>query len=248
MTRFLIVPLLLLPLLAGCPAAGPSNSQNPSTQEKSVSPVDFGNGQQGSLSLTRQGTQISGELVISNSPTALRVSAFSRSLQVGSYALTGSFNPPRGFSMTGNFPAPVGAFQVSGNFPTQTEAGDATLSAMNETVTVELPALNTLPSPAPSSSSSPAVSASPSTAASPAAVTTKVWTEAELETVVTCFNANFNPKDPPSIGAYASGRARLNAYLETKKDVTPDAHQSRLNALGVDLIRLNHQYHFSCVN
>lgn len=249
MYRRLLCALLLIPSLGAC-AATPGNIPTQTLQQRSVSSVDFGNGQTGSLNLTRQGNQVDGELTISNPSPTLRSQALSRSLQFGSYALTGSFTPPKGFSVTGNFPAPIGTFTVSGNFPSLTEPGSATLEANGETVSIELPALNTIPSPSPTSPSptaSPSPSPTPSASASPA-ISTKVWTEAELETIVACFNSSFNPKDPPSIGAFASGRSRLTAYISTKNAVSLEAHQSRLNALGVDLIRLNNQYHFSCVN
>lgn len=150
------VTLALLPLAAllpGCsggggggfnssPTSTPSPTATPTQSAPLTAPVNFGNGQTGTLTLRTQGTNVTGTLAV-NSAVATAAGrsaqAFTFSIPADTYSVSGTFTPPRGFSVTGNFPAPLNGFSISGTIPTTSETGSYTINAGGQTVTGTYP-------------------------------------------------------------------------------------------------------------
>lgn len=171
----LLAAFPLAALLTGCGGGGgiigeatptPSSSPTatsatpvPTSVDLGSAPVVFSNNQIGTLSLTRKGTAVSGTVVVNDVATqglaGRSTQALSFSIKAGTYQVSGTFTPPRGFSITGNFPAPVGAFSITGAIPTTSETGSYTLKAGGETVTGTYPKISTLPTPVPSATTPP---------------------------------------------------------------------------------------------
>ncbi len=130
----LCAPLLVV--LPGC-GGGSSGIDVPAGALGSA-PVNFGNGQTGSLALTRiQSNGVSGILTVNPAPVALqsrsgRVLAFA--IPPGRYPVSGTFSPPRGYALVGTFPAPLGEFSITGNLPTTSQNGSYTISTNGQSV------------------------------------------------------------------------------------------------------------------
>jgi hypothetical protein len=108
-------------------------------------PVNLGSGRNGTLNLQVQGTQVTGNLVVRSAQTLVGTRAFSFAIPAGTYSFTGTFSPPRNFSVSGNFPAPTGNFSINGSLPTATSTGSFTVTAAGQTATGTIPALNATP-------------------------------------------------------------------------------------------------------
>jgi len=103
--------------------------------------------QTGTLNITEvAGTTLRGTLVVNSSTAAQRAGGAVRSgqaipeLPAGTYPVTGTYNAPRGFTLTAVLPPPVGDVVVSGNIPLGTSAGDYSITALGQTVSGTIPA------------------------------------------------------------------------------------------------------------
>ncbi|MGV3526937.1 MAG: hypothetical protein ACO1RX_22160 [Candidatus Sericytochromatia bacterium] len=256
LSRLLLLSTLSLPLNA-CPGTGtpgslpPSPAASPQETQAYTLPLQLNNGQALSLEMQVQGTTLTGELVVAD--PSLRAQQISRSFAFGRYGFTGSLSLPRGFSLSGSFPEPVGRFDISGILPTLTEPGSFTFRNGDENVSDILPALNTLPSPTPFSSPTPLSSptpvnspSSPTPSVSPSAQA-RTWSEPELRQIIVCFGEQASLQLTGSYGAYANGLSRLNAYVATQESLSAEAHQARLDDLGTDLVSANGKMGFDCL-
>lgn len=221
-----------------------ANAQTELRFQHHPTPLLFGNGQSGVLKLTRQEEQVSGELTVT---AGLGIQQFTHTIQTGNYPLKGSIILPNHFVLDGNFPAPLGSFSVSGTFPTLTEPGVVRVTSQGETVSAVIPALNALSSPTThpgpvSASASPELN-----------IVAKTWTDAELEAIAVCFQAQQSGKladykGGALIRAFAQTRSRLEGYRAIKSSVSAEAHQKNLNKLGTDATRMNSENGTPCVN
>ncbi len=112
----------------------------------SNSRLALGNGQTGILNATRVGNAVAGTLTVTNSANALASISFHIPPNV--YNISGTFSPPRGFTFSGTFPAPIGAFSFSGQVPTATQTGTFTLTAAGQTQSGIIPIIAS-PTPTP---------------------------------------------------------------------------------------------------
>lgn len=118
-------------------------------------PIALSSGQTGTLNVSRVGNNLTGTLVVPASVDGVKPRATtSFTIPAGTYTVTGTFTLPLGFSLTGNFPSPIGSFNLSGQLPTPTSQGNYTLAAAGQTFAVTLPVF-TLPTTTPSPSPSP---------------------------------------------------------------------------------------------
>lgn len=162
-TRWLLGGLLIaMPVVLALPGCGGGNSGSnifsptptstpgtPVAQNLSA-PVNFGNGQTGTLNLNTQGNAATGTLVVrAAGNNSIGKRSFNFAIPAGTYPISGSFTLPGSFSVSGDFPAPIGAFSITGTIPTTTQTGAFTVNANGETTSGTIPALNTLPTPAP---------------------------------------------------------------------------------------------------
>lgn len=249
--RFALLGICCLSLSA-CPGSGTPVSMN-SSEQHYLLPLNLGNQQDIKLEMRISGQTIQGELIVAAGE--LKTQLWSKTLSFGRYSFTGSFSPPRGFAINGNFPEPVGAFMLNGNLPTQSEAGNFTFSQGGETVSDSLPALNTLPTPSPLNSSSPAApQATPltpqaSSTASPSP--TRNWTAEELRLISQCLLGKTGSQDSSRRSRYiqAGAQATTAASLASNPD-TPwnDAQrQVKLNEAGNALLSFEAQMASGCV-
>ena len=116
-----------------------------------LTPTTFtlGNGQRVTLTGTRMGTQLKGNLKVEAAPlsrlqTGSQNVAFPFSIAIGNYGYTGTLTPPRGFTINGNFGA-LGSFQMSGQLQTATQNGSYSLTTNGTTDTGILPATGATP-------------------------------------------------------------------------------------------------------
>jgi hypothetical protein len=193
--------LLLLTALTlnACAVVPTSSSATPAATQQAQQapklnydmPLNLNNGQSIHLNMHIEGTRISGDLRVEDSP--LKTQAFTRTLAFGRYAFTGGFSPPRGFTLTGNFPEPIGRFDLSGTLPTETEPGNFTFTQGNETLSDSLPPLNTLPrsesSPTPITSPLPVETPLPTETPTPIATPLRQWSSEELTDIRNCLSA-----------------------------------------------------------
>lgn len=257
-----LIPLILISVLtlSACPnSAVPvqpqSTSQN--TPSRYYLPLNLGNGQDIHLDFNIQGKDIQGELIVTE--TGLHTHIFSRSFTFGRYNFSGSYTPPRGFALSGVFPEPIGAFNLNGSLPTQTDPGHFEFTQGGETVSDTLPALNTLPSPPPPrtlSSSSPKpgtspipVSPSPSPSATP--ISAKQWTAEELNVIRDCLASK--------TAAYQDENRRLviqtvakiaaNVSLASNPDTnwTTQQRQDKLNEAGAFAVNSEAKLGSNCI-
>jgi hypothetical protein len=124
-------------LAIGCGGSDDDNNSGggPNVNGTFSAPVDFGNKQTGSLSITVAGSSITGTLVSNPPPpTTTATASLDFFIPAGSYDLEGTFTPPRSFSVTGTAPSPGGSFTVTGLLPTETELGSYKLT-MNGQIT-----------------------------------------------------------------------------------------------------------------
>ena len=131
----------------------PQNPQNP--QPVALAPTTFtlGNGQRVTLTGTRTGTALKGNLKVLAATAQPRLAtgsqnvAFPFSIAIGDYGYTGTLTPPRGFTINGNFGS-LGSFQMSGQLQTATQDGSYSLTSNGTTDTGILPASGgTMPPP-----------------------------------------------------------------------------------------------------
>ncbi|PQV64567.1 hypothetical protein B1R32_10460 [Abditibacterium utsteinense] len=103
--------------------------------------IDLGNAQTGILAASRSGNAVSGTLTIRNTRTqaAQRGTAALFAVPSGVYPVTGTFSAPRRFTAAGRFPAPVGAFSITGMIYTSTEDGSYTITVGGQTNSGNLP-------------------------------------------------------------------------------------------------------------
>lgn len=148
-----VVPAVFL--LPGCSGGSGGGIVNPTSAPSNLvtnAPVTFSASQTGSLTLNRNGNDVTGTLTV-NPVTALKVRGaqiFTFTIPAGVYTVTGSYNEAtRTVTLNGTFPAPVGAFNYTGTIPTATQPGSYTITAGGQTVTGTLPATGTV-TPVPS--------------------------------------------------------------------------------------------------
>lgn len=136
-----VVPMVIS--LPGCGGGSNSNGIIP-VVETFTTPVQFSNNQSGTLTLRVQGNFAGGDLVVNN---ATRSRQFTFTIPAGTYAVEGTFTPPRTFRVVGNFPSPLGPFDLNGTIPTEDAPGSFTLNANGQTVTGSIPIPGTTPTP-----------------------------------------------------------------------------------------------------
>ena len=157
-----IVPLALVGcgggnggLLSPRPTARPNATATPSpTLPVALVPTTFAlqNGQRVTLTGSRTGDKLVGKLKVEGAATQQRVvsgsqnQAFPFSLAIGEYGYTGTFTPPRGFNVVGNFGS-FGNFTMTGQLQTATQDGSYSLTTGGVTDTGVLPASGTPPTP-----------------------------------------------------------------------------------------------------
>jgi hypothetical protein len=136
------------PLLATLPGCGGGTDSSlftppPANSQTFAVPVNFGNGQAGTLNLVATGTNTTGTLVVAPRAPLKATRSFTFTLPAGTYNVSGTFTPPRDFAVTGTFPAPIGAFSVAGSIPTTTQTGVFTVTANGQTATGTIPVIPT---------------------------------------------------------------------------------------------------------
>lgn len=95
-------------------------------------PINFGNGQSGTLSLRIENTHVAGTVQVTapiapvGGASALTAQSLPE-IKSGTYKVAGNFIPARNFLVTGKFPSPVGAFTIQGTFPSTAQAGTYTM-------------------------------------------------------------------------------------------------------------------------
>ena len=136
-------------------------------QTLALTPATFTlqNGQRVTLTGTRTGTQLKGNLKVAAAPlsrlqTGSQNVAFPFSIAVGNYGYTGTFTPPRGFTIVGDFGA-LGSFTMSGQLQTTTQNGSYSLTTNGVTDSGIIPALNSNPTPAQTVTPVPNATATP---------------------------------------------------------------------------------------
>ena len=137
-TLFVALPATVA--LPGC--GGGSSNRLPSVQLFSA-PVQLSANQTGRLNVRLRGITVEGDLIV-NAATGPnpgpRPGALPFNVPAGTYALTGNFTPPRGFTLNGDFPAPLGAFSVTGQIPSgDTDPGSFSITAGGQTVSGTFP-------------------------------------------------------------------------------------------------------------
>lgn len=130
------------------PTAGPTAAPTTVPAQSFAAPIRFPNGQNGTLNLRVAGTSVTGNVVVRALGVA-RLQQTSFAIAAGTYPISGTFTPPRGFTVRGSFPAPIGSFTISGTLPTATQAGAYTLTAGGQTVSGIVPVPGATPTPAP---------------------------------------------------------------------------------------------------
>jgi hypothetical protein len=137
-TLFVALPATVL--LPGCGGGGSSDSL-PAIRLFSA-PVQLSQNQTARLNVRLRGITIEGDLVV-NEPTGAnpgpRPGALPFNVPAGTYALTGTFTAPRGFTLTGDFPAPLGTFTITGQIPTSSDTGSFAITVGNNTVSGTFP-------------------------------------------------------------------------------------------------------------
>lgn len=115
----------------------PTTTGTPSAQQ--TSNFTLGNGQRAVLRYTTSGTKINGTLqILASSANAVKTSAITYTFAVGTYTVTGTFTPPRGFSITGTLNgSPL--FTMTGQLPTTTQTGSYSLTVDGQTESGTIP-------------------------------------------------------------------------------------------------------------
>ena len=130
-------------LIPGC--GGGSNAVAPLAIP--ISTFDLGNGQSAKLALTGVGSTLSGTITIANLPAASTqktTRALNFQIPTGTYPVSGTLTGNGGFAINGTFPAPLGAFNLSGTLPTQNNTGTFNLSANGQSVSGTIPSLSSI--------------------------------------------------------------------------------------------------------
>ena len=118
-------------------------------------PLNLGNGQNGLLDLTVNGTTLSGRLDVSNqaanalntglkaeNPSSHQPKALSFQIPPGAYLLSGTFSPPRNFEAQGTYQNSNGQsinFTITGRVPTTSDEGSYTFAALGQSVSGTIP-------------------------------------------------------------------------------------------------------------
>ncbi|BCM89919.1 hypothetical protein IAD21_01769 [Abditibacteriota bacterium] len=112
------------------PTQGPAQTSN----------LTLGNGQRAVLTSRVTGTAIAGTIQIlpAMATAAVKTRAIPFSFTAGTYNFTGTVTPPRGYSIQGNFGS-FGAFTMTGQLPTATQAGSYTLTVNGQTESGVIP-------------------------------------------------------------------------------------------------------------
>jgi hypothetical protein len=126
-------------LVPGCGGGGDGAVvvPTPGPGQSVSAPVNFGNGQTGTLNFVRNGNVLTGTLVVAQGSTGSQV------IPAGTYEFTGTVNSQRNYEVTGTLPGQIGQFRVTGLFPTTTSTGTYTLTFSGQTITGILPVLPT---------------------------------------------------------------------------------------------------------
>lgn len=137
--------MLAVPAVTTLPGCGGGNS-GVNTQIFNGLPLNLGNGQTATLNLTFTGNALTGTLVVPQ-PLVLKGAvvgpkAINFTLPPGTYQLTGTFTPPRGFTANGSYQDGNGAtvnFTLTGQVPTTSTEGSFTFTALGQSVTGTIP-------------------------------------------------------------------------------------------------------------
>ena len=176
----------VLPLtLIGCGGGGggllsprPTTRPNPTATSSPTTPIaltpttfTLQNGQRVTLTGTRTGNALAGKLAVAAAPqpklaSGAQNATFPFQIAVGEYGFTGTFTPPRGFSITGNFGS-LGNFNMSGQLQTATENGSYSLTTNGVTDSGILPATGNPPAPNATATPTPPTSGYQITALTP---------------------------------------------------------------------------------
>lgn len=161
-------------VLTGCGGGSGRSPFNPQPQPQPNQPITqtsnltLGNGQRAILTTTRNGNGIIGTLQILDAGQSTLLAskapagkAFNFNIAVGTYAISGTFTPPRGYSISGNFGA-LGTFSLTGLLPTATETGAYSLVANGQTDSGVIPVIgSTVPTLSPSTAPTVAPTSAP---------------------------------------------------------------------------------------
>lgn len=163
--------LPMMTMLPGCGGSdsGPNITPTPSPSNRAfTAPVNFGNGQSGTLNLQVQNNRANGNLIVRSRLVEfggqLGAREFRSQITAGTYPVSGTFTDPRAFDVSGTFGQVGGGFRITGTVPTESENGSFNLTASgSQNANGPIPSINTQPTPAPTSNatSSPTAGASP---------------------------------------------------------------------------------------
>ena len=149
------------PIATATPTATPANSPVITNAL-----ITLGNGQAGTLNVSRVGNALSGTLLVvarqasPQLPQDRTAKSFNFSTPAGTYTVSGTFTPPRGFTLSGDFPAPLGNFSLVGQIPTTASAGSYTISAAGQTQSGAIPVIS---NPTPTTQPTTGPTSSPTT-------------------------------------------------------------------------------------
>lgn len=144
----LLAALPLASLVAGCGGGSdsgsltipnPTRTPTPTAGPPLNAPVNFGNGQTGTLALSAQGITVIGTLQVNAIAASGRGAQAIPRIPSGTYRVAGTLRQPRGFLATGKFPSPLGAFVIQGALPLANDAGFFTLTVGDESITGTYP-------------------------------------------------------------------------------------------------------------
>lgn len=112
---------------------GPQTPQTPTAVNLTPTTFTLANGQRVTLTGTRMGDKLAGKLKVLNAAAQTKLTSgaqnatFPFSVAVGEYGYTGTFTPPRGFDIIGNFGS-LGSFTMKGQLQTATENGSYSIT------------------------------------------------------------------------------------------------------------------------
>ena len=135
--------LWLLLLCMGAPAfitgCGGGSDNTPQVPAIPVSVPQFAlqNGQLATLNFVISGTRINGTIAIDDGAQTDPARRF----PPGLYPFSGTFTPPRGYQVRGEF-GNLGDFTARGDFPTTSQTGTYTIDFQNQSTSGVLPALS----------------------------------------------------------------------------------------------------------
>ncbi|RYG68317.1 hypothetical protein EON80_11900 [bacterium] len=124
------------------PVSNPTSTPTPTTAAPVTTAFVLGNGQRATLVTQQNGTGLTGTLQIQapllNVASTRQSNALNYTFRVGTYQITGTFTPPRGFNITGTDGGQP-LFTMTGQFSTTTETGSYTVKVNGQTDTGTIP-------------------------------------------------------------------------------------------------------------